>query len=75
MTSRVGHQSSAASAEAPNPMQKFMRPEEDVLKDLARCTETRRYLTDTGFREGLAALRSGDPEDARRLMGSDALTL
>ena len=39
MTSRVGHQSSSAS-EAPNPMQKFMRPEEDVLKDLARARHT-----------------------------------
>lgn len=54
-----------------NPIDKLKRPEDDVLRDLAHYEETRKYLTDTGFREGLAKLRSGDPEEIRQVMASD----
>ena len=55
-----------------NPIDKLKRPEDDVLRDLAHYEETlAKYLTDTGFREGLAKLRSGDPEEIRQVMASD----
>ena len=71
MTSRAGLRSTVNALPSSNPIDKLKRPEDDVLRDLAHYEETRKYLTDTGFREGLAKLRGGDPEDIRQVMAAD----
>ena len=54
----------------PEPLAAFKRPEELVLKDLVHF-ETRKYLADSGFLDGLKTLREGTQDEIRALMCND----
>jgi tetratricopeptide (TPR) repeat protein len=53
------------------PLDFFQRPEDDVLRGLSRYCELRPFLTDSGFRKGLKALRRGSELDVKRAMFYD----